>query len=170
MCNAAGIEPIVTTSAESNTLGRAPSVKGPATCCDPEDMADLVESAPGNISLDPVTFLIHRLILWSRYCWGDPRNTTWGRQRAADGHPDAYRLKWIELGNVFRPPQCAFAKLRLTQTRRMCTTGAVQYAIRGASGGDGGARDQARDAANAALPLSAGTSFRLSFWIPLSAG
>ena len=99
MCNAAGIEPIVTTSAESNTLGRAPSVKGPATCCDPEDMADLVESAPGNISLDPVTFLIHRLILWSRYCWGDPRNTTWGRQRAADGHPHPYRLKWIELGN-----------------------------------------------------------------------
>lgn len=50
----------------------------PTICCSPEDMADLVE-----------------------YGWGGD-DTKWGRLRAADGHPEPYRLKWIELGNEQR--------------------------------------------------------------------
>jgi alpha-L-arabinofuranosidase len=32
------------------------------------------------------------------YCWGNT-TTTWGKMRVADGHPEPYRLKYIELGN-----------------------------------------------------------------------
>eukprot|EP01043_Picozoa_sp_COSAG02_P055931 COSAG02_NODE_6559_length_3495_cov_2.468492_1_plen_139_part_00 len=32
------------------------------------------------------------------YCYGD-NSTTWGKQRVADGHPEPYRVRWIELGN-----------------------------------------------------------------------
>ena len=73
MCAAAGIEPIVTTAAQAGATGKA---RGNATlCCSPSDMADLVE-----------------------YCWGDAYTTEWGRLRATDGHPEPYRLKWVELG------------------------------------------------------------------------
>jgi hypothetical protein len=41
----------------------------------PQDMADFVEYANG------------------------PKTSEWGRRRAADGHPAAYRLKYLELGN-----------------------------------------------------------------------
>jgi len=64
MCNAAGIEPIMTTTAQT------------ADCCKPSDMGDLVE-----------------------YAWGDPYTTTWGKVRAADGHPEPYKVKYFELGN-----------------------------------------------------------------------
>ena len=33
------------------------------------------------------------------YCWGDAHNSRMGRQRASDGHPTPYRLRYIELGN-----------------------------------------------------------------------
>lgn len=32
------------------------------------------------------------------YVWGSS-NTTWGAQRAADGHPDPYKVSIFELGN-----------------------------------------------------------------------
>jgi alpha-L-arabinofuranosidase len=32
----------------------------------------------------------------------DPADTDWGRKRAADGHPDPYRLRYVELGNEER--------------------------------------------------------------------
>lgn len=41
----------------------------------PQDLADFVEYANGAV------------------------DSTWGKRRAADGHPDPYRLKYIELGN-----------------------------------------------------------------------
>eukprot|EP01047_Picozoa_sp_COSAG01_P072235 COSAG01_NODE_11433_length_1936_cov_1.706042_2_plen_80_part_00 len=78
MCNAAGIEPIVTTAADSSPTGRARQRHGqpePSDCCNATDMADLVE-----------------------YCWGDPYTTRWGRLRAQDGHAEPYRLNYIELG------------------------------------------------------------------------
>ncbi len=33
------------------------------------------------------------------YCWADPASSALGRRRAADGHPEPYRLRYIELGN-----------------------------------------------------------------------
>ena len=33
------------------------------------------------------------------YCWGDPQSSSMGRQRANDGHPAPYKLRYIELGN-----------------------------------------------------------------------
>jgi alpha-N-arabinofuranosidase len=33
------------------------------------------------------------------YAWGDAKQTSWGRRRAADGHPDAWNLTTFELGN-----------------------------------------------------------------------
>ena len=47
----------------------------------------LAEDQPGNDWADLVDYL-----------WAGP-NTTWGAQRAADGHPDPYVLSIIELGN-----------------------------------------------------------------------
>ena len=44
----------------------------------PEDFADFIEYVNG------------------------PANSTWGRRRAADGHPQPYRLKHVELGNEER--------------------------------------------------------------------
>ncbi len=44
----------------------------------PEDMADFIEYAKGS------------------------SDTPWGRRRAADGHPQPYRLKYLELGNEER--------------------------------------------------------------------
>ena len=32
------------------------------------------------------------------YCYGDS-STAWGKQRIDDGHPEPYRVRWIELGN-----------------------------------------------------------------------
>lgn len=72
MCDEAGIEPVVTTTAQwGDEMGKSPT----PTCCSPEDMADLIE-----------------------YCWGDG-TTTWGKTRIADGHPQPYKLRYIELGN-----------------------------------------------------------------------
>ena len=80
MCNAAGIEPVITTAAEAtmeSTANPHPQQTGsPVLCCEPADMADLVE-----------------------YMWGDPGMTELGKLRAADGHPEPYRAKYIELGN-----------------------------------------------------------------------
>ena len=33
------------------------------------------------------------------YCWGDAATTTYGRRRAADGHPSVYNVTIFELGN-----------------------------------------------------------------------
>ena len=97
MCVAAGIEPVVTTSAQDGTLRRSVVVSGfpapnlfvnlksilwnlklanhvdisepvlvPGACCEPDDMADLIEYCHGNAS------------------------TVWGAQRIADGHADPY--------------------------------------------------------------------------------
>eukprot|EP00729_Bicosta_minor_P005274 gene5274-28010_t len=72
MCAEAGIEPILTTTAQwGDFMNRA----GPDTCCSPSDMADLVD-----------------------YTWGDA-STEWGAKRIAEGHPDPYKVKYIELGN-----------------------------------------------------------------------
>lgn len=72
MCAEAGIEPIVTTTAQ---WGDHMNHEGNTTCCSPEDMADLVE-----------------------YTWGDS-STVWGKQRASDGHPEPYKVQYFELGN-----------------------------------------------------------------------
>ena len=37
------------------------------------------------------------------YLYGDPSNSTWGAQRAADGHPDPYVASIFEIGNEERP-------------------------------------------------------------------
>ena len=71
MCEEAGIEPIVTTTAQ---WGDQMSKTATDTCCAPDDMADLVE-----------------------YIWGS-NATVWGKQRFEDGHPEPYKLKYIELG------------------------------------------------------------------------
>ena len=73
-----GIEPIVTTAAEATFEGQARGGED-VLCCEPKDMADLVE-----------------------YCWGNA-STPMGKQRIEDGHPAPFRLKYIELGNE----QCA---------------------------------------------------------------
>ena len=65
MCNAAGVEPIITTTAQD----QVPRHTGPYDCCSPDDMGDLVE-----------------------YCWGNA-STVWGRQRIDDGHPEPYRVR-----------------------------------------------------------------------------
>lgn len=80
VCAAAGIEPIITTPAQD----QVPRHTGPYDCCTAQDMADLVE-----------------------YCWGN-ESTTWGKQRFDDGHPEPYRLKYIELGEnrVGSRPHC----------------------------------------------------------------
>ena len=67
MCNAMGIEPVITTTDTSSV----------------QDFVDLVE-----------------------YTWGNS-STVQGRKRATDGHPDLYRVKYIELGNE----QCVIALL-----------------------------------------------------------
>jgi hypothetical protein len=40
------------------------------------------------------------------------KNTTWGRQRAADGHPAPYHLKYLELGNEERVDENYFQKFK----------------------------------------------------------
>ena len=70
MCNAAGIEPVVTTT-------------GVCDACTPDAMGDLVE-----------------------YCHGGA-DTTWGKRRIADGHPEAYDVKYFELGNEQYNPSYA---------------------------------------------------------------
>ena len=74
MCEAAGILPVVTTTAQS-TAGHG--VGALPACCAPEDMADLIEYTHGNAS------------------------TKWGKQRIADGHPAEYHLQYIELGTYY---------------------------------------------------------------------
>lgn len=54
----------------------------------PRDMADFVEYANG------------------------PTNTVWGAQRAADGHPQPYHLKYLELGNEERVDDTYFEKFK----------------------------------------------------------
>ena len=71
MCAEAGIEPIVTTTAQwGDEMSRTADI----TCCSPSDMADLIE-----------------------YAWGNS-TTTWGKVRISDGHPAPYQLRFIELG------------------------------------------------------------------------
>lgn len=74
---AAGIEPVITTTAQSTASHPAGPGGSPAlpACCAPEDMADLIE-----------------------YCWGNA-STTWGQRRIEDGHIAPYKLRYIELGN-----------------------------------------------------------------------
>ena len=74
---AAGIEPVITTTAQSTASHPAGPGGSPAlpACCAPEDMADLIE-----------------------YCWGNA-STTWGQKRIEDGHVAPYKLRYIELGN-----------------------------------------------------------------------
>ena len=54
----------------------------------PADMADFVEYANG------------------------PHDSEWGRKRALDGHPNPYRLKYVELGNEEAINDAYFAKFR----------------------------------------------------------
>jgi hypothetical protein len=54
----------------------------------PQDMADFIEYANGQAT------------------------TVWGARRAADGHPDSYRLKYIELGNEERVDGSYYEKFR----------------------------------------------------------
>ncbi len=54
----------------------------------PQDMADFVEYVNG------------------------PKNTEWGRRRAADGRPSPYRLKYLELGNEERVNEDYFQKFQ----------------------------------------------------------
>jgi alpha-L-arabinofuranosidase len=77
MCEEAGIEPIVTTAAQQPPPSTSQIFGGGINvpCCSAEDMADLIEYIGGNSS------------------------TAWGRQRAADGHPEPYKLRFVELGN-----------------------------------------------------------------------
>eukprot|EP00051_Salpingoeca_urceolata_P021197 m.328061 g.328061 ORF g.328061 m.328061 type:complete len:807 (-) comp19750_c0_seq31:149-2569(-) len=63
MCEVAGFRPVITTTAQA------------AGCCEPDDMADLVE-----------------------YCFGD-ETTDWGKTRINDGHPRPYNVTIFELGN-----------------------------------------------------------------------
>jgi hypothetical protein len=72
MCAEAGIEPILTTTAQ---WGDAMNREGPDTCCSADDMADLID-----------------------YTWGGA-STEWGAKRIAEGHPEPYKVKYIELGN-----------------------------------------------------------------------
>jgi alpha-N-arabinofuranosidase len=70
MCEEAGIEPIVTTTAQwGDEMGKSAE----NTCCSPSDMADLIE-----------------------YAYGDA-STTWGKTRIADGHPEPYKFRYVEL-------------------------------------------------------------------------
>ena len=73
MCAEAGIEPIVTTTAQwGDEMSRTADI----TCCSPSDMADLIE-----------------------YSWGNS-TTPWGKMRISDGHPAPYQLRFIELGEL----------------------------------------------------------------------
>ena len=87
MANAMGIEPIMTTAAEATISGSRDATQAingrqndtsadAVLCCSPEDMGDLVE-----------------------YCWGNG-STHWGGIRAADGHPEPYRVRYYELGKM----------------------------------------------------------------------
>ncbi len=75
LCEAAGIEPIITTTAQSTASHASSGSRALPACCAPEDMADLLE-----------------------YCWGNS-STIWGQQRIKDGHAAPYKLRYIELGN-----------------------------------------------------------------------
>ena len=55
----------------------------------PQDMADFIEYVNG------------------------PTNSVWGAQRLADGHPQPYRLKYIELGNEEHVDEAYFQKFKL---------------------------------------------------------
>ena len=66
---------MTTTAQWGDEMGRSAE----NTCCSPEDMADLIE-----------------------YSWGDA-TTPWGKTRIADGHPEPYKIRYIELGNVSAP-------------------------------------------------------------------
>lgn len=55
----------------------------------PEDMADFIEYAKG------------------------PADSKWGRQRVADGHPQPYRLRYLELGNEERVDEKYAARFEL---------------------------------------------------------
>jgi hypothetical protein len=81
LCNAAGIEPIITVTAQD----QVPRHTGPYDCCSSADMAGLIE-----------------------YCYGNS-STKWGLQRITDGHPAPFRVRFLELGNG-RPlyPCCWF--------------------------------------------------------------
>ena len=54
----------------------------------PQDMADFVEYARG------------------------PADSAWGRRRVADGHPQPYRLRYLELGNEERVDENYFTRFR----------------------------------------------------------
>jgi len=71
MCIAAGIEPIISTTSQD----QVPRHTGPYDCCTAEEMAELIE-----------------------YCYGNA-STPFGRLRIADGHPEPYRVRFLELGN-----------------------------------------------------------------------
>ena len=75
LCEAAGIEPVITTTAQSTASHATADSPALPACCAPEDLADLLE-----------------------YCWGNS-STTWGQQRINDGHEAPYKLRYIELGN-----------------------------------------------------------------------
>lgn len=71
LCEAAGIEPVITTTAQSTASHPAPGSPSLPACCAPDEMADLIE-----------------------YCWGNS-TTTWGQQRIADGHVAPYKLQCV---------------------------------------------------------------------------
>lgn len=42
---------------------------------------------------------LQRALDWLEYCNGDADTTEWGRKRAANGHPEPYRVKYWEIDN-----------------------------------------------------------------------
>ncbi len=42
---------------------------------------------------------LQRALDWMEYCNGDADTTEWGRKRAANGHPEPYRVKYWEIDN-----------------------------------------------------------------------
>ena len=96
LCNALGIDPVITLAYDSNSV---------------LDFADLVEVSQVTCTRAQATLCfehaIHTHIACTpsplptvlQYAWGDALTTSWGRQRAFDGHTEPYNVTIFELGN-----------------------------------------------------------------------
>ena len=123
--NAAGIEPIITTAAESGPVEILLSNRESAPRTLDGVYTPSVFSRGGTLHCYLPCLLTRATLMLSlfhrptgkakppyatccspsdmadlvEYCWGDPYSTEWGKVRAADGHPAPYRVRYIELGN-----------------------------------------------------------------------
>jgi alpha-N-arabinofuranosidase len=79
MCEDLGAEPVYTSSAG---ISEVPAAKGWFQLCPLDKMQPII---------DDILDLIE-------YCNGSA-SSTWGAKRAANGHPEPYNLKYIEIGN-----------------------------------------------------------------------